>query len=196
MKKSLTCTLCLLLLLGMLLGLTACAPKVDYTGTWSAEVDLSEMVAEAIKDEMEGLPIPEATLKLKLILTLAEDGTCEITYEARESLEKKIESYYKAIFPSLFEAIAEQSGMSLEEFEELAGASLDQLIEDAMKEIVPAVADELADYSEEETYTATAVGIVIGGSDTLVLKDGNLVGKIDAGEGMDATAELVFVKQP
>ena len=137
MKKIVSVILCLV----MLLALTGCGSEQDaIVGTWEGSYDLSESLNEGMssQDPELGEYLRVSEFSLRYTMTFREDGTYTIAGD-RESLEAAIAVAKVEIEEGLIayiEYILHAQGIEMDarEFMEMAGLSVDALLEEAFSE--------------------------------------------------------------
>lgn len=149
MKKILSAALCAALMLVLLTGCSSDADKL--VGSWSAEIDMTELVNE----ELSGVETSEedvfSDFKLTLNMTFNEDGTYKMEVDP-EKLDETIEivkADMEALMIEYYEELiaAEGINMTVDEMLTLAGTDMDTLlgevgIEEAFQEIAEQIVAE------------------------------------------------------
>ena len=139
MKKVFSVILCLV----MLLALTGCGSKQDaIIGTWEGSYDMSESLNAGMssQDPELGEYLRVSEFALRYTMTFREDGTYTIAGD-RESLEEAIAIAQVEIEEGLIKYIeyilhAQGIEMDAREFMEMAGLSVEALMEDSFSESI------------------------------------------------------------
>ena len=139
MKKVFSVILCLV----MLLALTGCGSEQDaIVGTWEGSYDMSESLNAGMssQDPELGEYLRVSEFALRYTMTFREDGTYTIAGD-RESLEEAIAIAQVEIEEGLIKYIeyilhAQGIEMDAREFMEMAGLSVEALMEDSFSESI------------------------------------------------------------
>lgn len=107
--------------------------KINYIGTWTAEVDFGSMINDMYADDPDiGSYVKFSKIILKLDFTFNEDGTYSIVGDKDSVIETS--KALKADFKSgMLDYIAD-NGMTLEQFEAASGMSLDKIVDESFGE--------------------------------------------------------------
>ncbi len=104
------------------------APKTAV-GTWEGKVDFSTILADQLEEEPE-MAVMLDGVSAKMILELKEDGNFTFSMDMSDSKDALRENVKKYFLDYL-----ETNGMTAEQFEEMSGQSLDQMIEAMVGEL-------------------------------------------------------------
>lgn len=157
MKKTLSLILALVMIVSLASVLTGCgvSDKQKFVGTWEAAIDLTEEINKSMQEDEEvGEYLKISDFTLTFIFNFREDGTYEmrITEESfrdavlniRDDMASGLEKYIAAL-------IGEQGiDVTMDEFYELAGITLDDLIDEVMDSMISS--DMLAEWSFSGRY--------------------------------------------
>ena len=143
MKKTVSLTLCALLLAALLAGCGSAggetaseAPEPaeqTITGSWTADVDMAENLNESLAASEEiGRYLTLDSFSLQLLLRFSEDGTYSMHCDpdsAKTALEG-LKEQMKGALTGYLEDVARESGLDLtaEELMEQAGITMDDLL--------------------------------------------------------------------
>ena len=108
--------------------------KKTLVGDWEAEVDLSDMMAEMLADEL-GMEIDVDDFVVTMALTFEDDGTFKA--EMKADWENAVEDLVDNIWDYILETTAEEAGVSVSEVEELMeeqGVTKDMLMRSGRKD--------------------------------------------------------------
>lgn len=126
----------LLLALCMIFALAACSsasqasaptpePKT-IVGAWNAKLNFVEFAGEDLGDMAEIFK----DINFDMVLEMKEDKTFSMAMDATSAMPA-----LKEAFSTYLTKMIEAEGMTVEQFEELSGGTLDQLIEEALGEL-------------------------------------------------------------
>ena len=145
MKKVLSLSLVLMLVLSLLVSLTACdnnggdkgkkEDKVDpIVGTWEAKIDMADGLNENLGEMSEFFDIDE--FEVTFTIEFQEDGDYEIDADDKEYKAALKSIDFKKGMTKYLEALLEAEGvdMSVEEYLASAGMDLDELVDEAFSD--------------------------------------------------------------
>ena len=145
----------LLLALVMVFALAACGSTKSPAGSWTAKVNLAEIAGDSMGEMADYLK----DMMVDVNLEMNEDKTFVLQLDANSAipaLKEGMRAYMNDMLTGM--------GMTAEDYEAAAGASLDDLIDEAIAEMDP------EDLSETLTGTYTLEGSKL----TLTADDGTL----------------------
>ena len=165
--------------------------KKTLVGDWEAEVDLSDMMAEMLADEL-GMEIDVDDFAITMALTFEDDGTFKA--EMKADWEEAVEDLVDNIWDYILETTAEEAGMSVSEVEELMeeqGVTKDMLMEEVdMEDIMGDLEEKITGewvldgdklyMAEENPEDEEPVIIDFDGGDVFTIEE---MGDIDVGYG-------------
>lgn len=166
MKKVFAVTLCLALILSLLL--VGCSKEPTIVGTWKTTIDMGSMLTEymAEADEDASKYLNFDGISFDLIFEFKEDNSYSVKVDTSswEALSKKLFDQLKSGLTDYLQDMLKDQGMSLDDYLELAGTDMDELIDAVLEEM---------DFD--------AIGEEMSSTGFLQLKDG----KLYMGEGKD-----------
>ena len=154
MKKILALTLSVLLLVGLLAGCGGADKAI--VGKWQMSLDMVDMLNE----ELSGMGMEDAMQLSSFVITMnfdfKSDGTytCELDTDAFQTTMDTMKSEMRDGFTKYIEDMiaAQGADMTIDEFFELSGTTLDEALDEAFSaEDMASMADELAGEGNYET---------------------------------------------
>ena len=137
MKKYISIIFSIALVFVMLATLSGCGDKSKFIGSWEADVDLSDIINEQIKNEpqmAEYIKFNDITIKFKF--EFKEDDTCTLSVDKddfNKTYDKIVNTFTEGVKKYL-EAAAEQygNGMTADDILNASGMDMNALINQAI----------------------------------------------------------------
>ena len=156
--------------------------KDSIVGVWEAEFEMGDMVKEMLGDNelVDYMSFDE--LNSVLVLEFDDDDNCTISYDL-DSVEDLYDNMMDAIMDACvarFEELADDADMTVDEYLEENGTSLDE-IEEQMMEAMPRdnFVDQYSRLVEESTYELDGDTIIIGGKNEYEYTGKKIIAEIE-----------------
>lgn len=143
MKKTISVILCAVIFITAALTLAGCkkSDAKKIIGKWAGSIDIAGFMNEEFEGMKEmGISLEEELKELPVAIEFEfnKDGTYKVKFDEKSFDEffGKLKDSMKKVFESSFKEAAKEAGITLEQFMEFSGTSLDELVEQSFSDEV------------------------------------------------------------